>query len=445
MPVEIRVPPLGESVVEATVGQWKHKEGDTVARDEELVELETDKVAMTVTSYAAGKLAQILKREGETVAPGDVLGLVALEHEVASEATGAPPTPQAQFAGHDYGGEYGDEERGPSKRPAVEPIEARRSEEVARTQHVGERLQSDIKLSPAVRRLAVQHRIDLSAVKGTGRGDRITKADVLEFMKRQEAAPAAPPPPTAAPPQPQPQPAPPQPAHGPEERVPMSRRRRLIAERLVQAQREAAYVTTFNEIDMSAVVALRDRLKDAFQQKHGAKLTYMPFFVRASVGALRAFPNLNSEVQGDTIVVKRYYNIGIAVDTEEGLLVPVLRGADRKSMVELSREIADAAARARDGRLRPDELMGGTFTITNGGVFGSLLSTPVPTPPQTAILGLHRIEQRPVAVDGSVEVRPMMYAALTYDHRVVDGREAVLFLAHIKELVEDPEALLLEG
>jgi 2-oxoglutarate dehydrogenase E2 component (dihydrolipoamide succinyltransferase) len=384
MPTEVRVPALGESVVEATVGAWLKKEGDPVQAGEPLVQLETEKVNVEVTAERAGTLERIAKKAGETVAPGDVLGTIAED--------GAP-----------------------------------------------------VRVSGVAKRIAAEKGVDLAQVHGSGPAGRVMAAD-LERAPALAASPAAAPAP-APPPQARPHPTAPPAGEGTrrEERIRMSRRRQVIAQRLVEAQRTAAMLTTFNEVDMSAVVALRAKWRDAFKERHGVGLGFMSFFTRAVVGALKAFPNLNAEIQGDEIVLKRYYDIGIAVGVEEGLVVPVLRDADRKTFAEIEREIAALAERARANTLTIEDLRGGTFTITNGGVYGSLMSTPILNPPQVGILGMHKIEQRPIARDGQVVIRPMMYVALSYDHRVVDGSEAVRFLVRVKELVEDPEQLLLEG
>ncbi|HET9016130.1 MAG TPA: 2-oxoglutarate dehydrogenase complex dihydrolipoyllysine-residue succinyltransferase [Thermomicrobiaceae bacterium] len=435
MPTEIRVPQLGESVVEAVVGTWLKKEGDPVQPGEALVELETDKVNVEITAEQAGVLQQILKPEGETVGVGEVIGAIA-------EGAAAPaPAPAAAVAAT------------PTAPAAPAPAPAEPAGPGPRA-------------TPAVRRLAAEHDVDLSQVPASGEGGRVTREDVLQHVQRlrqpQPAAPAtngvtAVPP--AVPQAPAAAPAPPVtpasvaappafeiPSDGRrEERVRMTRRRQTIAERLVEAQHTAAMLTTFNEVDMSAVMALRAKRRESFRERHGVGLGYMSFFTKASVGALKAFPQVNAELQGNELVIKHYYDIGIAVGTEEGLVVPVVRDADRKSFAEIEREVAELATRARERRLSLDELMGGTFTITNGGIYGSLLSTPILNPPQVAILGMHKIEKRPVVVGDEVVVRPMMYLALSYDHRVVDGSEAVQFLVRIKELIEDPETLLLEG
>ncbi len=440
MAVEIRVPALGESIVEATVGKWLKSAGDNVSAGEPLVELETDKVNVEVTAEAAGVLGPIAKREGENVANGDLLGTIeaAGAAETQPAATPAPVAPQ------------------PAATPApvapqpTAPVEDGRAAKAP--------------VTPVAQRIAADQGVDVRGIAGSGPGGRVTKDDVVAKLgdggqgmgvgtstspsasPTTSTPPAAPTatakPPAAQPPTPILQPPAPSPR---EERIRMSRRRQTIAARLVEAQRVAAMLTTFNEIDMSAVMELRKRRRDSFKERHGVGLGFMSFFTRATIGALKAFPLLNAEIQGDEIVVKRYYDIGIAVGTDEGLVVPVLRDADRKSFAQIEREIADLAGRAREGKLALAELQGGSFTITNGGVYGSLMSTPILNTPQVGILGMHKIEERPVVVGGQIAVRPMMYVALSYDHRIVDGSEAVRFLVRIKELIEDPEALLLEG
>ncbi|TCJ16176.1 2-oxoglutarate dehydrogenase complex dihydrolipoyllysine-residue succinyltransferase [Rubrobacter taiwanensis] len=414
MSVEIRVPELGESVVDATVGRWLKKEGEAVTAGEPLVELETDKINFEVEAEQDGVLASVLKEEGETVGIGDVLGTL-------GEGDGAP-RPEAE---------------------AEEPEAAEEPVEDGREAAAGGRA------APSVRKLAEEHGVDLSEISGSGPGGRITREDVEQRIGvEEEEKPPAPPAEEdgkraepAAEEKPAPQPA----RDGREERIRMSRRRQTIAKRLVEAQQNAAMLTTFNEVDMSAVMDLRARRKEAFQERHGVRLGFMSFFTKAVIGALKAFPELNAEIQGDEIVLKRYYDIGVAVSTEEGLVVPVVRDADRKDFAQLEREIYELSVKARERRLGLEELQGGTFTITNGGVFGSLLSTPILNAPQVGILGMHKVEERPVVVDGEIVIRPMMYVALSYDHRIVDGREAVSFLVRVKELIEDPEALLLEG
>ena len=416
MAVEIRVPQLGESVVEATVARWLKREGEPVAAGDAVVELETEKVNVEVPADAPGTLTRIAHGEGETVRVGDVLG------ELDGAAAGAPPATPA-----------------PAVRAAAPAAPAPLTPVVAEaTGHV----------SPVARRLAEEHGIDPGRVAGSGPGGRVMKEDVLGALGQVAPPAGADGTPVAAPAAPAAPPAPAPPAAAAvrgEERVRLSRRRLTIARRLVEAQQTAAMLTTFNEIDLTAVMDLRRRRRDSFKERNGVSLGFMSFFTRASIGALRAFPSVNAELDGEFLVLKRYYDIGVAVSTEEGLVVPVVRDADRKTFAEIESEIARLAQRARDRQLTLEELRGGTFTITNGGVFGSLLSTPILNPPQVAILGMHKIEERPVAVKGEVVIRPMMYVALTYDHRVVDGREAVGFLVRIKELIEEPERLLLEG
>jgi 2-oxoglutarate dehydrogenase E2 component (dihydrolipoamide succinyltransferase) len=397
MATEVRVPVLGESVVEATVGSWLKHEGDAVEAGEPLVQLETDKVNVDVSADSAGVLASIAHKEGETVHPGDVLGTI---------GEGAPRAAEVE-------------------RPPAAEGEGPRAAEAERPH-----------ASPVARRMAEEHGLDLTRVEGTGTGGRVTREDVERHItpaapRREQPAPPALPPVSVD-------------GARPEKRTRMSRRRQTIAQRLLEAQRTAAMLTTFNEIDMSAVMAIRTRRREAFQARHGIGLGFMSFFVKATVAGLHAFPLLNGEIRGDEIVEKGYYDIGVAVGAEGGLVVPVVRDADRLSFAQIEKTIAELAERARNGTLTLDDLRGGTFTITNGGVFGSLLSTPILSPPQTGILGMHKIEQRPVAIDGQVVIRPMMYVALTYDHRLVDGREAVQFLVRIKELIEDPTSLLLD-
>jgi 2-oxoglutarate dehydrogenase E2 component (dihydrolipoamide succinyltransferase) len=446
MPVEIRVPPLGESLVDAVVGQWLKTEGDQVARGETIVELETDKVNLDVTAPEDGVLGKIERGEGDVVTVGELLATVS---DSAAAANGArkerveeiPAEQPAQVAAGPA----------PAPEPAAAPAPESAAEPVAAAGDAG-------RAAPAVRMLASEHNVDLNAVTGTGPGGRVTREDVLAAAARnlttpvkapeqtaQTAAPTAPAAPTAAPPQSAPAVAPAPAPDSREERMRMSRRRQTIAARLVEAQQTAAMLTTFNEIDMTAIMELRAARKDSFKEKHGVGLGFMSFFTKAVVGALRAFPRLNAEIQGDEIVLKKYYDIGIAVGTEEGLVVPVVRDADRKSFAEIEKAIGDLAVRARDGKLELADLMGGTFTITNGGIYGSLLSTPILNAPQVGILGMHAIQQRPVVKDGEIVVRPMMYVALSYDHRIVDGSEAVQFLVRVKQLAEDPTTLLLEG
>ena len=400
MTVDVVVPDLGESVAEATVARWFKAPGDPVARDEVLLELETDKANLEIYAAASGVLGEILVQAEGGAAVGDVLGRI--EEGAAADPAPAPipaPAPAADAA---------------AAEPAPAPA-----------------------LSPAVRRLVAEHALDPARIAGTGKGGRILKGDVLRAAA--EAAPAAA---EAASPEPAPAPAP---AGGRgERRVRMSRLRRTVAARLKQAQNTAAMLTTFNDVDMSAVLRVRAEYREAFEARHGARLGFMSFFVKAAAAALRELPELNAEIDGGDVVYRDYCDIGVAVGTPRGLVVPVLRGAERMGFAEIERAIGDFGRRARDGKLAPEDMRGGTFTISNGGVYGSLLSTPILNPPQSAILGMHRIDKRPVAVGDAVEVRPMMYLALSYDHRIVDGREAVTFLARIRERVEDPRRLMLD-
>lgn len=421
MPIEIRVPSLGESIVDATIVQWLKKPGEAVGRNEPVVELETDKVNVEVPAEQAGVLESIERQEGDTVEVGELLGMIAEGAE--AEATSAEAEAPAEAA----------------EKPAQEPAAAEPEREQVAAGVGAQRA------GPEVRRLAAEHEVDLSKVTGSGPGGRIRPQDVLEHAASAKAKPqpepAAPAPSTPA----EPAQISPNGRDEREERVRFSRRRQTIARRLVEAQHTAAMLTTFNEVDMTAVMDLRSRRRDEFEERHGVRLGFMSFFTKACVGALKAFPQVNAELDGDELILKHYYDIGIAVGVEEGLVVPVLRDADRKSFAEIEREVRELGQRAQENKLTLDELMGGTFTITNGGVFGSLLSTPILNTPQVGILGMHKIEERPVVVDGEIVIRPMMYLALSYDHRVVDGREAVQFLVKVKELIEDPETMLLEG
>ncbi len=413
MPVEIRVPPLGESVVEATVGRWTKRPGEPVAKDDVLVELETDKITVEVAAPAAGTLGDIAKNEGDTVGLNELLG--SIEEGVPAEGAAPASAAAAAPAPAESASKSGN---GPSAPPAT---------------------------SPSVRRIAAEQSVDVGQVAGTGPRGRITKDDMLRHVEggaeraaaqpaAQPAAPSAPASPAATPSQ-----------DGRETRERMSRRRQTIARRLVEAQQTTASLTTFNELDLSAVMELRKRRQDAFMERYGVKLGFMSFFTKAVIAGLRAFPRLNAEIQGDEFVLKQFYDIGIAVGAEEGLVVPVVRDADHKSFAEIERTIGELGKKAKDGKLALEDLQGGTFTITNGGIFGSMLSTPILNPPQVGILGMHNIVQRPMVVDGEIRIRPMMYVALTYDHRIVDGREAVQFLVRVKQMLEDPEAMLLEG
>src|SRR5688500_8681195 len=462
MAVEIRVPPLGESLVDAVVGTWLKQEGDSVNRGESLVELETDKVNLDVTAEEDGVLARIERREGEVVTVGEVLGLVsgsngasapAPETATATAAAAPPPTPTPVPETPPIAATTPPT---PAPPPALTAPAA--GEEDADGAGGG-------RAAPAVRRLAEEHHVDLNTVTGTGPGGRVTREDVLIVAARQavQAAPAAttsipaqphaPDAPSASAPASAPAtspssasaPAAVTSADGREERKRFSRRRQTIANRLVEAQQTAAMLTTFNEVDMGAVMDLRARRKEVFKEKYGVNLGYMSFFTKAVVGALKAFPEMNSELQGDELVLKKYYDIGVAVSTEEGLVVPVIRDADRRTFAEIEQEIAALATKAREGKLALAEIQGGTFTITNGGIYGSLNSTPILNVPQVGILGMHAIQERPVARDGEVVIRPMMNLAVSYDHRVIDGATAVQYLVKIKQMIEDPETLLIEG
>jgi 2-oxoglutarate dehydrogenase E2 component (dihydrolipoamide succinyltransferase) len=411
MAKEIRVPQLGESVTEATIGKWFKTQGDAVKADEPLVELETDKVTVEVPAPASGVLSSVAAQSGQTVNVGALLG--AIEEGAAGAAapkTEAKPAKSAEVP--------------PPAAPAV-AIEAK-------------------PLSPAVRKIVEENKLDPGSIAGTGKDGRLTKGDVLAEV----AQPAAPPViqlPPATPPQPAPPRAPsPQADSEREERVRMSRLRQTIARRLKDAQNTAAMLTTFNEVDMTHVMALRNQYKEIFEKKHGVKLGFMSFFVKACLHALKEIPAVNAEIDGEDIVYKNYYHIGVAVGTEKGLVVPVVRDADRMSFATIEKTINDFGKRARDGQLQIAEMQGGTFTISNGGVYGSLMSTPILNAPQSGILGMHKIQERPMAVGGQVVIRPMMYLALSYDHRIVDGKEAVTFLVRVKEGLEDPQRALLD-
>jgi len=427
---EIHVPELGESVADATVGRWLKQEGEAVKSGEALVELETDKINFEVEAEQDGVLQSISKGEGETVNVGETIGTIGDGAAKAEEEE----QPQAE------------EER--EEQPQAEQPEA---EETGDETSNGHREVEDGagRASPSVRKLAQEYDVDLAEVSGSGSGGRITREDV-ERLIREQSRPAAPEktedPERDGKGEAQPAPAASEDGRAAlEERVRVSRRRQTIAQRLVESQQTAAMLTTFNEVDMSAVMELRKRRKESFQERTGARLGFMSFFTKAAIGALKAFPKVNAELQDSELVLKKYYDIGVAVSTDEGLVVPVIRDADQKNFAGIEQGIADLATKAREGKLTLEDLRGGTFTITNGGIFGSLVSTPILTMPQVAILGMHKIEDRPVVVEGEVVVRPMMYLALSYDHRVIDGAEAVSFLVRIKELVEDPESLLLEG
>ena len=407
----IKVPPLGESIVEATISRWLKNEGDTVAAGDTLVELETDKITVEVPALEAGVLTKRKKGEGDVVTVGDELGEITAGAGASVAPATAAPTAAAPMA--------------------AAPMAAAPMAPVAATAG------ANVKVSPAAARLATEAGINPASVPGTGRGGVVSKPDVVAAI----AAPAAPAPP--APPAPAAPAAAMVPSGTRETRERMTTRRKRIAENLLLSQQQTAHLTTFNEIDMTAITALRERLKDRVEKEQGVKLSYMPFFVKAACHALQAYPAVNAQIDGDTIVYKHYVNMGIAVASDAGLVVPNVKDADQKGIVQIGKEIAAVAKRARDGKLSMDDLTGGSFTITNGGVFGSLLSTPIINYPQVAILGLHKTQDRPVAINGKVEIRPMMYVALSYDHRMIDGQQAVLFLVRFKELMEDPAAMLL--
>ena len=400
MASEIRVPTLGESVSEATIGKWFKKPGDAVKKDEPVLELETDKVSLEVNAPVDGVLAELVVKEGETVGVGALLGMITAGTGAAAAPQTAPaPAPAAPA---------------PATKPAAAPA----------ADH-----------GPAVSRLAAESGVNPSAVSGSGKEGRVTKGDMLAAIATG-AAPSAAPVAVRAPSAPD--------DGAREERVRMTKLRQTIARRLKDAQNTAAMLTTFNEVDMTEVMALRNRYKDTFEKKHGVKLGFMSFFVKACTQALKELPAVNAEIDGTDLVYKNYYHVGIAVGTDKGLVVPVVRDADRMGLATIEKSIADYGKRARDGSLKIEEMQGGTFTITNGGIYGSLMSTPILNAPQSGILGMHKIQERPMVIGGKIEVRPMMYLALSYDHRIVDGKEAVTFLVRVKEALEDPARLVLD-
>ncbi|MGM4925057.1 2-oxoglutarate dehydrogenase complex dihydrolipoyllysine-residue succinyltransferase [Tardiphaga sp. 804_B3_N1_9] len=409
---EIRVPTLGESVTEATIGRWFKKAGDAVAVDEPLVELETDKVTIEVPAPSAGVLGEIVAKDGETVAVGALLGQITDgaggAKPAAAPAKPAAPAPAAA---------------------AAAPAPAQKSAPV------------DAPLAPSVRKISVESGIDAATVPGSGKDGRVTKGDMLAAIEKAASAPTPINQSAAAV-----QVRAPSPADDAarEERVKMTRLRQTIARRLKDVQNTAAMLTTFNEVDMTNVMALRSQYKDVFEKKHGTKLGFMGFFTKACVQALKDIPAVNAEIDGSDLIYKNYYHVGVAVGTDKGLVVPVVRDCDTKSISDIEKTIADFGKRARDGQLKIDEMQGGTFTITNGGIYGSLMSTPILNAPQSAILGMHKIQERPVVVGGKIEIRPMMYLAVSYDHRVIDGKEAVTFLVRVKESLEDPARLVLD-
>jgi 2-oxoglutarate dehydrogenase E2 component (dihydrolipoamide succinyltransferase) len=407
---DIMTPALGESVTEATVARWTKKAGDAVRKDEILVELETDKVSLEVAAPADGVLSEILAGEGDTVEPGTVLGKMSEGGAAAAPAKAEAPKAEAPKA-----------EAAPE--PKAEAPKAQAQPEVMTSKPA----------APSAQRIATENSLDLSKVGGSGKDGRVTKGDAIAALEARANAPA----PAAAP-------AAPRELHEREERVRMTRLRQTIARRLKEAQNNAAMLTTFNEVDMSAVMALRSEYKDVFEKRHGVRLGFMSFFVKACIAALKQVPDVNAEIDGQDIIYKNHYDIGVAVGTEKGLVVPVIRDADDMSLAGVEKAIGAMGKKARDGQLALEDLQGGTFTISNGGVYGSLMSTPILNAPQSGILGMHKIQDRPVVVGGQIVIRPMMYLALSYDHRIVDGQGAVTFLVRVKEAIEDPQRLLLD-
>lgn len=425
MTTEIVVPTLGESVTEATVGRWFKKPGEAVKADEALAELETDKVTLEVNAPAAGVIAEILVKEGETVGVGALLGTIA--EGAAAAAMGASK---------------------PAEKPAQAQVaSAAQVATPSAVQAASPRSPNVDVLAPSVRRIAEETGINPATVSGTGKDGRVTKGDMLSVIEGGAASASAAPSSffeKAPSPAPAVRPAAPRTIEAREERVRMTKLRQTIARRLKEAQNNAAMLTTFNEVDMSTIMDLRNRYKTIFEKKHGTKLGFMGFFVKAVLHALHDVPSVNAEIDGDDIIYKNFYHIGIAVGTDRGLVVPVVRDADHKSVAEIEKEITGFGVKARDGKLSLEEMQGGTFTISNGGVYGSLMSTPILNAPQSGILGMHKIQERPVVVNGKIEIRPMMYLALSYDHRLVDGKEAVTFLVHVKDALEDPQRLILD-
>jgi 2-oxoglutarate dehydrogenase E2 component (dihydrolipoamide succinyltransferase) len=416
---DIMTPALGESVTEATVARWAKQPGESVRKDEILVELETDKVSLEVASPADGVLSDIAAAEGSTVNAGALLGKVTEGGKAAAPAaaTPAPAPAPAKAAAEKAAPPPAAKAPDPAPAPAPTPAPAARAPVLA----------------PSAQRVAAENNLDPAAIPGTGKDGRVTKGDALAVLEARAKAPAAVPAPAA-----------PREVHASEERVRMTRLRQTIARRLKEAQNNAAMLTTFNEVDMTAVMAARAQYKDAFEKRHGVKLGFMGFFVKACVAALKQVPEVNAEIDGQDLIYKNHYDIGVAVGSERGLVVPVVRDADALSLAGVEKTIGELGKKARDGALALEDLQGGTFTISNGGVYGSLMSTPILNAPQSGILGMHKIQERPVAVGGQIVIRPMMYLALSYDHRVVDGQGAVTFLVHVKEAIEDPQRLLLD-
>jgi 2-oxoglutarate dehydrogenase E2 component (dihydrolipoamide succinyltransferase) len=433
MATEVKVPTLGESITEATLGQWLKQPGDAVAQDEPIASLETDKVAIEVPSPVAGKMGEQRFKVGDTVAVGAVIATV--EGGAAGAEAAAAPAPAEARPEHELRASTPVNPKGPGEN--MEP--KAEDEDADEGPH--------LTLSPAVRRVVLEHHLDPSKIKGTGKDGRLTKDDVLAAAEGDKAQPPASPQtpePAAAPAPAQPAPAPAKAGERREERVRMTRLRQTVARRLKEAQNNAAMLTTFNDVDMSAVIDARTRYKELFEKKHGIRLGFMAFFVKAAALAAHDVPAVNASLDGEEIVYHDYLDVSVAVSAPQGLVVPVLRDAQAMGFAEIEKTIADFGKRARDGTLKLEEMQGGTFTISNGGVFGSLLSTPIINPPQSAVLGMHRIEERPVVKDGQIVARPMMYLALSYDHRLIDGREAVTFLVRMKEALEDPTRLLID-
>ncbi len=447
MAIEIVVPTLGESVTEATVGKWFKKAGDAVKADEAVAELETDKVTLEVNAPVSGVIAEIAVKEGETVAPGAVLGAIAEGQAAAAPSKPAQASPAAQQP-----------KAAPAQATAAPQAAAKAASSAPQTQAIPAyasaapqpaqaRAANAETLAPSVRRLAGESGVDPASVSGTGKDGRVTKGDMLAVIEGGASKPASAPINFPAPQAPQPAAVrtpllPSDDAR--EERVRMTKLRQTTARRLKEAQNAAAMLTTFNEVDMSTIMAVRNQYKDLFEKKHGVKLGFMGFFVKACIQALQEIPSVNAEIDGQDIIYKKYCHIGIAVGSDRGLVVPVVRDADQKSIAVIERDIASFGRKARDGKLSLEEMQGGTFTISNGGVYGSLMSTPILNAPQSGILGMHKIQERPVVVNGKIEIRPMMYLALSYDHRLVDGKEAVTFLVRVKESLEDPQRLVLD-
>ena len=411
MSVDIKVPSLGESVTEATIARWYKSIGDTVSIDEPLLELETDKVTLEVPAPASGQLNDIKVKDGDTVEVGAILGAIA-EGAVAAE-------------------------KAPDPQPTIETIEEEpivekpKAEEVKEVETIKEPASVSNELSPAVRKIVAENNIDINKINPSGKNGRITKEDALNSLSSQSAENTSP--------------SKPKPTNSNQttERVTMSRLRKTIAKRLKDAQNNAAILTTFNEVDMTELIKVRNEYKEFFEKKHGVKLGFMSFFVKACITALKEIPEVNAEIEGDDVIYKNYYNIGVAVGTDQGLVVPVVKNADELIVADIEKEIASLGKKARDGKLSISDMQDGTFTISNGGVYGSLMSTPILNPPQSGVLGMHKIQERPIAIDGEIAIRPMMYLALSYDHRLIDGKAAVTFLVRVKESLEDPRRILL--